>query len=85
MNDASWRVLVWDDDVNTTHVVQYVLYRVCGMTLIDAARTMITIHQQGYAEVARFPERADAERLVSGLMVCGLRGGLARAEVAPVG
>ncbi|WP_344883040.1 ATP-dependent Clp protease adaptor ClpS [Allokutzneria multivorans] len=85
MNDASWRVLVWDDDVNTTHVVQYVLYRVCGMSLIDAARTMIMIHQHGYAEVARFTERAEAERLVAGLMVCGLRGGLSRTEVATVG
>lgn len=69
---ADWRVDVRDDDVNTRHAVTYLLHRLCGMSVHQAAATMARVHRDGSAEVARFGEQDAAERLAVRLQTYGL-------------
>ncbi|MCP2167753.1 ATP-dependent Clp protease adaptor protein ClpS [Goodfellowiella coeruleoviolacea] len=63
-----------DDDVNTMVTVTYLLRHVAGLSPDDAAWTMLRVHEQGSAEVARFAELAEAEQLAVRLQSFGLHG-----------
>ncbi len=69
---AGWLVEVRNDDVNTFFSVTYLLHRVCGISLADASRTMIQVHERRRAEVGRFTSQDEAEQLAARLQKVGL-------------
>jgi ATP-dependent Clp protease adapter protein ClpS len=69
---ADWLVEMRNDDVNTFFSVAYLLHRLCGMSLTDASRTMIRVHERRRAEIGRFTSQDEAEELAARLQTFGL-------------
>lgn len=58
--DDSWKVIVWDDPVNTMEYVVYVFRKLFGYDEPKATRLMLEVHHEGRSVVADGPrERAE--------------------------
>jgi ATP-dependent Clp protease adaptor protein ClpS len=64
--DGVWKVVVWDDPVNTMDYVVYVFRKLFGYDEVKATKLMLQVHNEGRSIVADGPrEKAehDAYRL----------------------
>lgn len=64
--ESTWKVVVWDDPVNTMEYVVYVFRSLFGYDEAKATKLMLQVHNEGRAIVTHGPrERAehDAFRL----------------------
>ncbi len=50
--DRPWKVLVWDDPVNTMDYVVFVFQKLFGFGRDKATRLMLEVHHQGKSVVA---------------------------------
>lgn len=58
--DDTWKVIVWDDPVNTMDYVVYVFRKLFGYDETKATRLMLEVHNEGRSVVADGPrERAE--------------------------
>lgn len=58
--DDTWKVVVWDDPVNTMDYVVYVFRSLFGYDKAKATRLMLEVHNEGRSVVADGPrERAE--------------------------
>lgn len=58
--DDAWKVIVWDDPVNTMDYVVYVFRKLFGYDETKATRLMLEVHNEGRSVVADGPrERAE--------------------------
>jgi ATP-dependent Clp protease adapter protein ClpS len=76
MTGGGWRVVLWDDDVNTVATAAFVLHRVVGLPLGRSLDLPVQAHERGTVEVAVFPDREDAEVVVARMLVFGVHGGV---------
>jgi len=67
-----WNVIVWDDPINLMDYVVYVFQRLFGMSVEDATRHMLEVHNEGRSVVAS-TERERAEFYVGRLHGYGLQ------------
>ena len=58
--DEPWKVVVWDDPVNTMSYVVYVFRKLFGFSKSKATRLMLQVHHEGRAVVTE-GEREQAE------------------------
>jgi ATP-dependent Clp protease adaptor protein ClpS len=49
--DDTWKVIVWDDPVNTMEYVVYVFRKLFGYDKIKATRLMLEVHNDGKSVV----------------------------------
>ncbi|HTI27548.1 MAG TPA: ATP-dependent Clp protease adaptor ClpS [Kutzneria sp.] len=68
-----YRVVVFNDDLNTMVLVTDVINRACGVPLPEAAAMMRRIHTEGCSTVGLLPTRDDAESMAARLLGFGLR------------
>ncbi len=54
--DESWKVVVWDDPVNTMTYVVYVFRKLFGFSESKATRLMLQVHNEGRAIVSDGPQ-----------------------------
>jgi ATP-dependent Clp protease adapter protein ClpS len=76
MTGGGWRVVLWDDDVNTIATAAYVLHRVVGLSLGQSMDLPVQAHERGTAQVAVFDDLEDAEIVVARMHVFGVHGGV---------
>jgi ATP-dependent Clp protease adaptor protein ClpS len=70
--DKGWAVVVWNDPINLMSYVVFVFKRVLHMSLSDATRHMMEVHEKGKSVVARETQEK-AELLVHQLQAYGLQ------------
>ena len=58
--DQPWKVVVWDDPVNTMSYVVYVFRKLFGFSKSKATKLMLQVHNEGRAVVAE-SDREQAE------------------------
>jgi ATP-dependent Clp protease adapter protein ClpS len=76
MTGGGWRVVLWDDDINTVAAVAFVLHRVIGLPIDKALEIPHEVEGRGVAEIAVFADLEQAEILAARLQVFGLHGGV---------
>jgi ATP-dependent Clp protease adapter protein ClpS len=68
-----YRVVVFNDNLNTMALVTDVINRACGVPLPEAATMMRQIHTEGRSTVGLLPTRDVAESMAARLLGFGLR------------
>lgn len=53
--DDAWKLVVWDDPVNTMEYVVYVFRKLFGYDKVKATRLMLEVHNNGRSVVADGP------------------------------
>ncbi|MFC0111148.1 ATP-dependent Clp protease adaptor ClpS [Kibdelosporangium aridum] len=76
MSSGGWRVLLWDDDVNSVATVAFVLHRVVGLALGTALDLPHEVDSRGVAEVGCYDNLEDAEVTAARMQVFGLHSGV---------
>lgn len=60
--DSTWKVIVWDDPVNTQEYVVYVFRSLFGYSRAKATKLMLEVHNEGRSVVTDGPrERAEMD------------------------
>ncbi|MEV4312735.1 ATP-dependent Clp protease adaptor ClpS [Actinocrispum sp. NPDC049592] len=73
-----WRIVLWDDDMNTGATMTFVLHRVVGLTLAQAVDLTHQVGREGFAQVPVIADQQETGVVAARMQVFGLR-----VEVAP--
>jgi ATP-dependent Clp protease adapter protein ClpS len=76
MTGGGWRVVLWDDDINTVATVAFVLHRVIGLPIGKALDIPHEVDGRGVAEIAVLDDLEQAEILAARMQVFGVHGGV---------
>jgi ATP-dependent Clp protease adapter protein ClpS len=76
MTSGGWRVVLWNDDINSVTTVAFVLHRLIGMSIGKALDLPHEVHERGVMEIAVLDDREQAEMMVARMQVFGLHGGV---------
>jgi ATP-dependent Clp protease adapter protein ClpS len=79
MTTGGWRVVLWDDDVNTVPTAAYVLHRVMGLPLDEALELPAQLEHRQTVQVAWSADRFEAEVMAARMAVFGLHAGVVAA------